>query len=425
MDEADFLAAVIAVPDDDAARLAYADWLEERGDERGEFIRAQCERAAIGESRFESLEAGQRWRALAQRERELLSARGAEWAGPVAEIAAEYRFHRGFIEEAVLSIDRLLTESKRLFSLAPIRRLEVTGALAPKAKRWKSIDGLEKLSRLSFRNNADFNSFSATLAALPSLKQLQELTVAGAYVNVAALRALAFSTNFTRLTRLTLHENSLDDESLKAVALAKNWTNLRALSISRNRFVTIDGVGAIATSPFLTRLESLEIREARAGNGAAAFLAFSPNLRTLNSLHLAGSLDGGAEAAAPLADSTHLPNLRSLSLEGNNLHDAGVAALARSPHFPALRFLDLAGNEITSAGAAKLAAWPRLSQIAVLDLRANALDAAGAAKLAASPNLAPHAVIRIGKNRISADEGKQLDLRYPGRFAHQAGREET
>jgi uncharacterized protein (TIGR02996 family) len=37
--EADFLAALEAAPVDDTAWLAYADWLEERGDARGEYVR--------------------------------------------------------------------------------------------------------------------------------------------------------------------------------------------------------------------------------------------------------------------------------------------------------------------------------------------------------------------------------------------------
>src|SRR5439155_16650690 len=41
-DEA-FLQAVLDAPDDDAPRLMYADWLTERGDPLGEFIRLQIE----------------------------------------------------------------------------------------------------------------------------------------------------------------------------------------------------------------------------------------------------------------------------------------------------------------------------------------------------------------------------------------------
>ncbi len=37
-----FLQAMTEAPDDDGPRLVYADWLEERGDPRGEFLRLEC-----------------------------------------------------------------------------------------------------------------------------------------------------------------------------------------------------------------------------------------------------------------------------------------------------------------------------------------------------------------------------------------------
>jgi uncharacterized protein (TIGR02996 family) len=39
--DADFLTAIRANPEDDALRLVYADWLEERGDPRGELLRLE------------------------------------------------------------------------------------------------------------------------------------------------------------------------------------------------------------------------------------------------------------------------------------------------------------------------------------------------------------------------------------------------
>ena len=74
-EEHDLLQAVYTAPDDDAPRLVYADWLEERGDPRAEFIRAQVERAMTPEwdPRHEELEA---------REQELLREHYEEWAGP-------------------------------------------------------------------------------------------------------------------------------------------------------------------------------------------------------------------------------------------------------------------------------------------------------------------------------------------------------
>jgi uncharacterized protein (TIGR02996 family) len=41
-EEAPFLRALREEPDDDTARLVYADWLEERGDPRGEYLRLWC-----------------------------------------------------------------------------------------------------------------------------------------------------------------------------------------------------------------------------------------------------------------------------------------------------------------------------------------------------------------------------------------------
>jgi uncharacterized protein (TIGR02996 family) len=41
-EEAAFLASIQASPADNTPRLVYADWLEERGDPRGEFLRIEC-----------------------------------------------------------------------------------------------------------------------------------------------------------------------------------------------------------------------------------------------------------------------------------------------------------------------------------------------------------------------------------------------
>lgn len=41
--EADLLAAVLAAPQDQQARLVYADWLEERGDPRADYLRLELE----------------------------------------------------------------------------------------------------------------------------------------------------------------------------------------------------------------------------------------------------------------------------------------------------------------------------------------------------------------------------------------------
>ena len=72
------MAAVLQAPREDAPRLGLADWLIARDDPRGEFIRAQIERAWLSR---DAVEADR----LARRERELLGRHEAEWVGPLAD----------------------------------------------------------------------------------------------------------------------------------------------------------------------------------------------------------------------------------------------------------------------------------------------------------------------------------------------------
>src|SRR4051812_23851017 len=48
-EETAFLDALAADPGDDVTRQVYADWLEERGDERGDYLRGEIEFAALPE----------------------------------------------------------------------------------------------------------------------------------------------------------------------------------------------------------------------------------------------------------------------------------------------------------------------------------------------------------------------------------------
>jgi uncharacterized protein (TIGR02996 family) len=79
-DETAFIEAILADPEDEAPRLIYADWLEERGDPRGEFLRVENELAnlAPGDGRGPNLRArlqqlrqgiGEEWLALIDRSR--------------------------------------------------------------------------------------------------------------------------------------------------------------------------------------------------------------------------------------------------------------------------------------------------------------------------------------------------------------------
>lgn len=112
-----FLRAILKDPDDDTSRLIYADWLEEHGDPRGEFIRIQCALAAM------SAEDTQR-SLLEQYERELLARHQDTWLGGMRPLLSGWKFRRGFLDTISVPAATYL----RLPAIphpATVRRLEV------------------------------------------------------------------------------------------------------------------------------------------------------------------------------------------------------------------------------------------------------------------------------------------------------------
>jgi uncharacterized protein (TIGR02996 family) len=73
-----FIAALLEAPCDDSSRLVYADWLEERGDPRAEFLRLEL--AILG------LPQGETQTALKVRMRELLKTLDPEWVGLIRRL---------------------------------------------------------------------------------------------------------------------------------------------------------------------------------------------------------------------------------------------------------------------------------------------------------------------------------------------------
>lgn len=85
-----FLQAILEYPNDDAPRLIYADWLEEHGDPRGDFIRIQCRLGAT------STDEEERSR-LERYERELLARHQDRWLGELRPLLSGWTFRRGFL----------------------------------------------------------------------------------------------------------------------------------------------------------------------------------------------------------------------------------------------------------------------------------------------------------------------------------------
>jgi uncharacterized protein (TIGR02996 family) len=99
MTDDDFIQAIVASPDDDELRLVYADWLEEQGDPRGDYLRLAVALEKV-ESALRSLDCGnkdQRARQRYAREKGRLLSRLREL---LLQVSPDWvaRMHRGRIE---------------------------------------------------------------------------------------------------------------------------------------------------------------------------------------------------------------------------------------------------------------------------------------------------------------------------------------
>jgi uncharacterized protein (TIGR02996 family) len=171
-----FLQAIVSNPDDDVARLVYADWLDERGDPRGEFIRVQCHLARLPE-------VDPRRPELKTVERRLLKEHGDEWlAGEWPHAStADARFDRGFVSE------------------------------------------------LSLRGASMGDAEVATLARYPWLGLLTGLDLGRNEVGDAGVRALARSPYLANLTFLDLRENRFGEKAASALGKFRRLLRLDTL----------------------------------------------------------------------------------------------------------------------------------------------------------------------------------------------------
>src|SRR5437868_3256863 len=112
-----FLQSIIEEPDNEDLRLIYADWLEERDDPRGEFIRVQCQL-----NRMEERDPGRP--ALLRREIEMLDQYQPVWLKVLPErLWPSIQFRRGLPEGIELAADDFVVHADALIRLGPLHHL--------------------------------------------------------------------------------------------------------------------------------------------------------------------------------------------------------------------------------------------------------------------------------------------------------------
>jgi len=465
----DFLDYIVAHIDDDAPRLAYADWLEENGQEaRAEFVRVQVERA-----RLPAWEAGQV--RLRCREQELLTRHGETWLAEMPKVkgARWEGFRRGIVAEVSFSsFEALRINGHACRAVAPVEAVTVHWPRRREGK--KAVRPIAELRELTLTGRP-YHDEIAWLAESPQLATLRALTVLGLAAD--DLTQLAASPHLTGLQELRLVSNGLGAAGVRALTQAATLKNLEKLDLSgpgyyeeyyenplidaagmealagwtgltRMRSLTLSGsdvrpagLRALLRSPQAGALKELTLRAGRLdGQAMAAFAAAQPDLR-LETLDVGENVlkDVGAEylALAPClgklkalrldrcditqngarlfaTKAAFLGGLRQLDISHNHFGPGGLAALLeRAP--PALHTLQVRDNNLATDGARLLAGSPASATLEEVDLSQNGLDLAATQALANSAHLRGLLVLRLADNPITEANAAALAASPLGR----------
>ncbi len=379
-------AALVESPDDLAAHSAYADYLAEQGDPRGELIQIQL-----------ALEDGSRKPAerkrLREREAELLTLHGRQWLGEAGKFLWgrwsgpdrpwRYTFRRGWLDSV-----RALpgpAEAIAIMARAPearlLSRLEIVYDM-----RYHPFDFGEWIVGPSRALSLDASDDSgegwdvindvtvlAPLLASPYLgnlrvfkigysdddpDDLRHSTMVYPFADCKAETLLALLGRCPRLEELYLN---VDVEHVGRLFASPALGGLRVLQyyfgVGRYRATEPEyPLSALAGNAALTRLHTLRLHPGRdAGIALPELEALlrSPNLPALAHLQVHMTQEGDGLARL-IAGSGILRRLKTLDLAYGNMTDAGAALLANAPGISGLEVLNVSRNALTAAGVTAL-----------------------------------------------------------------------
>ncbi|MFT3840135.1 MAG: TIGR02996 domain-containing protein [Myxococcaceae bacterium] len=330
--------AIVERPDDDAARLVYADALLERGDPHGDLIRLQVT--------AEAKPTPPNKQELTYRASQLLRTSWKAFAGEAEPFTGEYGFRRGFAEKLTMTVPKFEKLGERLFTQTPARALSfkkplseaelerlarvpalehvrelafdysppgmVPRILAPFAK----TRGLKRLERLTIRfageSAADWGVFFTELQA----PQLTVLRLQSRFFSPIIYSAIAGNPLLQKLRVLSCDvDETIRDEADRLFARLAGHTSLEEVRVWYHRDLG-DGIAALFGPDAVCRLKKLELHSCRA-TGALLEAIDSPRGEGLVELGLRNTEITAGEALAFLR-STHLPSLERLLI----WHDA-------------------------------------------------------------------------------------------------------
>lgn len=460
MDQDVLLSAVLANPDDDATRLAYANRLQEAGDPRGELIAVSTTLAALADDDPRRAE-------LARRELALLRALLPAWATALG-MAGDVGLARGFPGLLDGHARTFLPIAGAVCARVPLAQLRLRGMTRAWCEQLGSVPVAPALRSLTLWADTDTDAdtdggshVAAALAGAPWLAQVRELRLEDlgigddGFVELAttprlpALDSLALSQHappmkltrvaltaalgqpaFRRLRTLRLHGFRLKTPGARCFAKATHADQLATLDLTQCG-LGADGAQVVLDSTALGSLAQLSLRKNELGLEPA--VCVGPALAgTLRRLELsANEIDDAwirAFVAGPPLALTHLglhsnlltitgvravlaapalARLEALTVASQNRlptpWGTELAAVASMPELARLRSLDAGHTGVTAAGVIALAASPHARGLRRLALRFNKVGAAGARALAHSEHLGELECLELGHAGLDDD----------------------
>ncbi len=320
-----FLEDVIAHPDDDAPRLVFADWLDDRGDaDRAELIRVQCE---LSRSPDET-----RRRDLLAREEALLNEHGERWAEPLRGLVDEWAFVRGFIEKVALDMnypffDRL----EKMFSLVPIRALRLKAADFRPSPLLQAEYDLARLRSLDLDLENVHDRALRELFSSPGLRNLTSLLVeieSPVDATQVTLKALAKAPALANLTEFGLHvgynPGHLPDPVVQALVRSPHLAKVTRLYLPLAH-LSLTSARVLGSAPGRAPLTHLHLSSAALSQGAHLELERGPNLARLERLDVRDAIIDRNDFIGPLDQGPEMERLLARFGAGVVVHEGELA----------------------------------------------------------------------------------------------------
>lgn len=402
--------AILADPDDLAARCAYADWLYEHADPRGEFIQLQL---ALED---ETVNTAKR-KDLQKREKALIKKHQGEWLGSLGPILEKnptvhpedlhanvtnyhYRFARGFLD--TLHIAQLTLALARALRAGPQARL----------LRELAIDCFTADEELEEEEEDEYES-EETVADDDADRIVDARGEEDTYHR--PLAPLLNIRSWDALRSLRLGSEIDMDVCLHGGHGIQHHTDLRYCTPLFERMPKLEELHLLGKCPDVNRLFASKKL---------------PNLRVLRIYHLGIHRAGGREDGRyvyplkTLANNASFQNLTQLlfhphheeyyndpdglNRKGCFLPLAQVRFILRSKHLQRLTHLQLRLSNMGDAGCAEIVGSGILKRLKVLDLRHGCISDEGASILAACPDLKHLDHLDLCRNGLTARGIKAL-----------------